>query len=68
MVLTMTRYFLLWQCSQSWNICFDKIKIYSFVGNEEEPYIYKWANGSVVIFHVLYVDDILLIENDISTL
>ena len=30
--------------------------------------MYKWANGSIVIFLVLYVDDILLIENDIPTL
>ena len=47
---------------------FDKIKIYGFIRNKEEPYIYKWAIGSVVIFLILYVDDILLIENDISAL
>ena len=34
----------------------------------EEPYIYKWANGPVVVFLVLYVDDILLIKNDIPAL
>ena len=44
------------------------IKMYDFIKNGEEPYIYKWANGFVVIFLVLYVDDILLIENDISAL
>ena len=57
------------QASRSWNIYFDKvIRTYDFVRNEEEPYIYKWANGSIIIFLMLYVDDILLIENDIPTL
>ena len=41
-------------------MCFDKmIKMYGFVKNEEESCIYKWANDSIVIFLVLYVDDIL---------
>ena len=54
---------------QSWNICFDKvIRTYGFVKNGEEPCIYKWVNNSVVIFLVLYVDDILLIGNDIPVL
>ena len=44
------------------------IKTYSFIKNGEESYIYKWANGPVVVFLILYVDDILLIENDISAL
>ena len=44
---------------------FDKvIKTYGFVKNGEEPCIYKWANDPVVVFLVLYVDDILLIGND----
>ena len=48
---------------------FDKtIKMYGFIKNGKEPCIYKWANDSVVIFLILYVDDILLIENKISTL
>ena len=48
---------------------FDKvIKTYSFIKNREEPCIYKWTNSSVIIFFVLYVDDILLIRNDIPTL
>ena len=30
------------QTSRSWNIHFDKvIKMYGFIRNEEEPYIYK---------------------------
>ena len=57
------------QASRSWNIRFDKaIKTYGFVKNGEEPCIYKWANGPVVVFLVLYVDDILLIGNDVPTL
>ena len=57
------------QMSRSWNLCLDKvIKIYDFVRNEEEPCIYKWTTDFVVIFLILYVDDILLIENDILTL
>ena len=48
---------------------FDKmIKIYDFIKNEEESCIYKWANDSVIIFLVLYVDDILLMESDIPAL
>ena len=57
------------QASRSWNIYFDRtIKMYGFVKNGEEPYIYKWANGPVVVFLVLYVDDIFLIGNDIPAL
>ena len=48
---------------------FDKvIKTYGFVRNREEPCIYKWANDSIVIFLVMYIDDILLVENDIPAL
>ena len=57
------------QASWSWNIRFDRtIKTYDFVKNGEESCIYKWANGLVVVFLVLYVDDILLIGNDILAL
>ena len=57
------------QASRSWNIHFDKvIKTYGFVKNGEEFYIYKQANGLAVIFLVLYMDDILLIMNDIPVL
>ena len=57
------------QISRSWNMYFDKvIKTYGFVKNEKESCIYKWANGAVVIFLILYVDDILLIENNIPAL
>ena len=42
--------------------------MFGFVMNGEEPCIYKWANGLVVVFLVLYVDDILLIKNDIPAI
>ena len=48
---------------------FDKdIRTYGFIRNGEESYIYKWINDSVVVFFILYVDDILLIRNDIPAL
>ena len=57
------------QASKSWNMYFDKmIKIYYFIRNREEPCVYKWANDSVVIFFILYEDDILLIEKGILIL
>ena len=51
------------QASWSLNIRFDKvIRMYGFIRNGEEPCIYKWINSSIIIFFILYVDDILLIE------
>jgi hypothetical protein len=41
------------------------VKGFGFIKNVEEPCIYKKVSGSAVIFLILYVDDILLIENDI---
>ena len=47
------------QASKSWNMHFDKtIRTYGFIRNGEEPHIYKWINNSIVVFLVLYVDDI----------
>ena len=57
------------QASRSWNKHFDScIRTFGFVRNGEEPCIYKWANGLVVVFLVLYVDDILLIGNDVPAM
>ena len=36
--------------------------------NEDEPCVYKKISGSIVVFLILYVDDILIIRNDIPTL
>ena len=57
------------QASRSWNICFDEvIKAYGFVQTYGEACIYKKVSGSSVAFLILYVDDILLIGNDIEFL
>jgi hypothetical protein len=54
------------EASQSWNLHFDEVvKGFGFIKNIEEPCVYKKVSGSVVVFLVLYVDDILLIGNDI---
>ena len=57
------------QASRSWNIHFDEVvKGFGFIKNEEEPCVYKRASGSALVFLVLYVDDILLIGNNIQML
>jgi hypothetical protein len=57
------------QASRSWNLRFDEtVKQFGFIKNEDEPCVYKKVSGSIVVFLVLYVDDILLIGNDIPTL
>lgn len=57
------------QASRSWNLRFDEVvKGFGFIKNEEEPCVYKKASGSALVFLVLYVDDILLIGNDIPML
>jgi hypothetical protein len=54
------------QASQSWNLHFDEVvKGFGFIKNVEEPYVYKKVSESAVVFLVLYIDDILLIKNDI---
>ena len=57
------------QASRSWNLCFDEVvKGFGFIKNEEEPCVYKKSSGSALVFLVLYVDDILLIRNNIQML
>ena len=52
------------QASRSWNIQFDiAIKSYGFKQNVDKPCVYKRIFNSTITFLVLYVDDILLIEN-----
>ena len=54
------------QASRSWNIRFHKlIKGYSFIKTCGEACIYKKVSGSTTTFLILYVDDVLLIGNDI---
>ena len=57
------------QASRSWNLRFDEtIKTYGFEQNVDEPCVYKCIDNKKVVFLVLYVDDILLICNDLEKL
>jgi hypothetical protein len=57
------------QASRSWNLRFDEeVKKFGFVRCEEEPCVYRKTSGSAIAFLILYVDDILLIGNDIPML
>ncbi|MCV5002720.1 reverse transcriptase domain-containing protein, partial [Escherichia coli] len=57
------------QASRSWNLRFDEtIKTYGFEQNIDEPCVYKLINEQTVVFLVLYVDDILLIGNNVVKL
>ena len=54
------------QASRSWNIRFDEmIKAFGFMQTYGEACVYKKVSGSSVAFLILYVDDILLMGNDI---
>ncbi|GKF00511.1 retrotransposon protein, putative, ty1-copia subclass [Tanacetum coccineum] len=41
---------------------------YGFTQNPDEPCVYKRDSGSIIIFLILYVDDILLMGNNITML
>ncbi|GJW31248.1 retrotransposon protein, putative, ty1-copia subclass [Tanacetum coccineum] len=57
------------QASRSWNKRFDEeIKTIGFTQNPDEPCVYLKASGSNVTVLVLYVDDILLMGNSVTTL
>ena len=57
------------QASRSWNIRFDEVvKGFGFIKNEKESCVYMKESGSYVAFLILYVDDILLIGNNIPIL
>ncbi|GJU26265.1 retrotransposon protein, putative, ty1-copia subclass [Tanacetum coccineum] len=57
------------QASRSWNKRFDKeIKKVGFTQNPDEPCVYLKASGSNVALLVLYVDDILIMGNNITML
>ncbi|KAL0405827.1 UNVERIFIED_CONTAM: Transposon Ty4-J Gag-Pol polyprotein [Sesamum latifolium] len=57
------------QTFQSWNTHFDEvIRGYDFIKNDYDPCIYKKISGSSVACLLLYVDDILLIGNDVKML
>ena len=57
------------QASRSWNIHFDEvIKAYGFMQTYGEACIYKKMSGSSIALLILYVDDILVIGNDVKFL
>ncbi|KAK4389849.1 Retrovirus-related Pol polyprotein from transposon TNT 1-94 [Sesamum angolense] len=57
------------QVSQSWNTRFDEVLLgYDFIKNKYDPCVYKKISRSTVAYVVLYVDDILLIGNDVKML
>ena len=57
------------QASRSWNIRFDEtVKSFGFEQSIDEPCVYKLIHEGKVVFLVLYVDDILLIGNDVGKL
>ena len=57
------------QACWSWNICFDEVVIgLGFIKSKEDSCLYKKLSGSSIVVLILYVDDILLIKNDVSML
>ena len=57
------------QASRSWNIIFDQaIKSFGFEKSLDKPCVYKKHRDKVVMFLVLYVDDVLLIGNDVGVM
>ncbi|GJW03238.1 retrotransposon protein, putative, ty1-copia subclass [Tanacetum coccineum] len=57
------------QASRSWNKSFNvEIKKIGFTQNSDEPCVYLRASESNVAFLILYVDDILLIRNNVTML
>ncbi|GJR04739.1 retrotransposon protein, putative, ty1-copia subclass [Tanacetum coccineum] len=57
------------QASRQWNKWFDdEIKKFGFTQNCDKPCVYMKASASYVTFLILYVDDILIIGNNIPML
>ncbi|GJR34289.1 retrotransposon protein, putative, ty1-copia subclass [Tanacetum coccineum] len=57
------------QASRQWNKRFDdEIKKFDFTQNPDESCVYQKASGSYVAILILYVDDILLMGNNIPML
>nr|GEU32939.1 hypothetical protein [Tanacetum cinerariifolium] len=57
------------KATRQWNKRFDdEIKKFSFTQNRDEPCVYLKASGSNVTFLILYVDDILIMRNNIPML
>jgi hypothetical protein len=61
--------YVLKQGSRQWYLKFDEtIRKFGFKENEEVNCIYAKFKNEKFIFHVLYVDDILLVSNDVRLL
>nr|GEU91579.1 hypothetical protein [Tanacetum cinerariifolium] len=61
--------YVLKQASRSWNKRFDEeIKKISFTQNPDEPCVYLKSSGINVAFLILYVDNILLMGNNVTML
>ncbi|GJU63091.1 retrotransposon protein, putative, ty1-copia subclass [Tanacetum coccineum] len=57
------------QASRQWNKRFDdEIKKFGFTQNRDEPCVYLKSSGSNVTLLILYVDDILIMGNNIPML
>ncbi|GJT73365.1 retrotransposon protein, putative, ty1-copia subclass [Tanacetum coccineum] len=57
------------QAFKQWNKCIDdEIKKFGFTQNQDEPCVYQKSSGSYVTFLILYVDDILIMGNNIPML
>nr|GEX85817.1 hypothetical protein [Tanacetum cinerariifolium] len=57
------------QASRQWNKrSDDEIKKSGFTQNRDEPCVYLKASGSNITLLILYVDDILIMENNITML
>nr|GFB68133.1 hypothetical protein [Tanacetum cinerariifolium] len=57
------------KASRQWNKRFDdEIKKLGFTHNNDEPCVYLKASGSNITFLILYVDDILIMKNNIPML
>nr|GEY03509.1 retrotransposon protein, putative, Ty1-copia subclass [Tanacetum cinerariifolium] len=57
------------QASRQWNKRFDdEIKKFGFTQNYDKPCVYLKASGSNITYLILYVDDILIMGNNIPML
>ena len=57
------------QVYRSWNLRFNEIiKSYGFEQSPDEACVYKLVKDQAVVFLILYVDDILLIGNNVELL
>ena len=60
---------LLRQASRNWNHCFDeKVNEFGFYRSEDEYCVYVKASESIETCTIFYINDILVIGNDIPTL